>query len=351
MATKNSCCKCNKGGMFGCDGCHQSFCRTHIHEHQQELSTQMDDICQEYNTFQKDSFKEVDEHPLVSRIDQWEKESHDKIAQVARQARIELKELIEQSNKDLKISLEQINSQLQLSQHLEDYTESDLEMWTNQLKEFRNQLKAPLAINVIDDDDKDAIIRLIKVSLSLDSPQPIDTFDPINQRTTEGFDQMTRKSSLSENRFMARCLDQGISVIYGIQSYSSGVHSIRFRIERLAKSNIFFGITTGSQMDIEPTSRAPSTNGWWNLDSSVENGMRPRKSCITTTTTTTIDTGDEVTLVLACDLEQIYFHHHRTQSKLTMAINLEKCPFPWKILVVLLEKDDSVFLLDTETSS
>ena len=353
MATRNvskePCCKCDRGGMSKCDGCHQSFCRTHINEHLQELSTQMDDICQEYNTFQRNLSEEVQEHPLISRIDRWEKESHDKIAQVAKQARIELKELIEQNNKDLKVSVEEVNNQLQSSQQNEYYKEPDLEAWTNQLNEFRNQLKTPLAIDVIDDDGEDAIIRLIKVSRSLeDNPQSIDTFDQQNERTTEAFDQIGQKCSLSENGLLARCLDGNRSIVFGIQSYSNGMHFIRFRIEQLAEPKIFFGITTGDKLVTEPSPRSPSTNGWRNFDSSIENGTpQPQNS----TTTATIETGDEVTLVLACDQEQIYFQHHRTQTTVQMSINLEKCPFPWKMFVALMNKNDSVFLLNDETSS
>jgi len=61
--------------------------------------------------------------------------------------------------------------------------------------------------------------------------------------------------------------------------------------------------------------------------------------------TINIQTGDEVTLVLDCDQKQIQFHHHRTQNNATMAIDLQKCPFPWKILVALRNADDCVRLL------
>jgi len=67
------CCKCNKGGgVFTCDGCQQSFCRKHKDEHWQELSVQMDNIDQEHDIFQRDLNKEMDSHPLLVRINEWE---------------------------------------------------------------------------------------------------------------------------------------------------------------------------------------------------------------------------------------------------------------------------------------
>jgi hypothetical protein len=327
-----------------------------VNEHQQELSMQMNDISREYDIFEQDLNKKMHEHPLLSLIDQWEQESHNKIQQIAGQARIDLEELIDRSTKNLEASLKQITNELQSSQHSEDYTESDLESWTNQLKEFRNELERPMAMNVIVDDDKESVIRLIKVSKTLDSRainRSIDTSDQIdrnlskaNERIAEGFAQMTQKSLLSENGLLARCLDQGPSAIYGIQSYSSGIHSIRFRIEQISKPNMFFGITTQHQIHSEPSCSAPSTNGWWNLANCVKDGILTRNN-----PTITIQTGDEVTLVLGCDHEQIHFHHHRTQNNNTMAIDLQKCPFPWKILIALTTQGDCVRLLDSGDSS
>jgi len=83
---------------------------------------------------------------------------------VAKQARVDLRKLIDQSKKDLKISMNQLTNELQSSRDSKDYTELDLKRWVDRLKELRNELENPLTLNIIDDDDKLSIIRLIKVS-------------------------------------------------------------------------------------------------------------------------------------------------------------------------------------------
>jgi hypothetical protein len=133
---KKLCCKCDKGGgVFTCDGCQQSFCRKHTDEHRQDLSVQMDKIEQEHDVFQRDLNKEMDLHPLLSRIDEWERESISKIQQVAKQARVDLRKLIEQNKQDLKTSMNQLTSELQTSRDSEDYTELDFKRWIDQLND------------------------------------------------------------------------------------------------------------------------------------------------------------------------------------------------------------------------
>ncbi len=83
---------------------------------------------------------------------------------MAKQARVDLRKLIDQNKKDLKISMNQLTNELQSSRDSEDYTELDLKRWVDRLKELRNELENPLTLNIIDDDDKLSIIRLIKVS-------------------------------------------------------------------------------------------------------------------------------------------------------------------------------------------
>jgi hypothetical protein len=59
----------------------------------------------------------------------------------------------------------------------------------------------------------------------------------------------------------------------------------------------------------------------------------------------TIATGDKVTLILNCDSRKIQLHHHRTKKIVDMPIDLRLCEFPWKIVVILFAKNDSVEIL------
>jgi hypothetical protein len=352
---KKPCCKCNKGaGVFTCDGCQQSFCRKHTDEHRQELSIQMDSIGQEHDVFQRDLNKEMHPHPLLSRIDEWERESIKKIQQVAKQTRVDLKELIDQNRKVLKTSMNQLTDELQSSRDSEDYTEIDLKRWLNRLKELRNELEKPLALNIIDDEDKRSVIRSIKVSEQPGSRSPNRSVGKSDQiyrdrpqlfaESSERFAETDEKSVLSNDGLMVTCLadnDVNGSTARGILCYSSGTHNITFRIQRKKSKYVFFGIATYDQAKSQLTFAAPSVHGWWELDCHIKGGTLKGK-----VSTITIQTGDEVTLVLDCDHRAIHFKHHRTCQAVTMPIDLQKCPFPWQILVTLNDAGDCVRILD-----
>jgi hypothetical protein len=166
MATANTtlkkpCSKCDKGGgIFTCDGCHQSFCRKHSEEHRQELTIQMDSLGQEHDILQRDINREANPHPLLSRIDMWERESINKIQQVANQARADLNRLINQKKQELKTTVGRLTNEIQFSRESEDYTELDLKNWINQLNELREDLEQSMNTYLVDEDDQRSVIRL-----------------------------------------------------------------------------------------------------------------------------------------------------------------------------------------------
>jgi hypothetical protein len=131
------------------------------------------------------------------------------------------------------------------------------------------------------------------------------------------------------------------SGVCGTLRYTSGTHHIRFRIEQKQSKCMFFGITTYNQTNSLLTFAAPSANGWWELDCHAKNGRLQGEL-----STITIQTGDEVTLKLDCDHREIHLKHHRTQQMVRMSIDLQKCPFPWQILVTLKSVGDCVRILD-----
>jgi hypothetical protein len=88
-STKVLCVTCNKGkGIFKCEGCSQIFCPKHSIGHRNDLSKQLEEIEITYDIVQQT--EDPRQHPLLKKIDQWEKESIDKIRRVAEDARNEL---------------------------------------------------------------------------------------------------------------------------------------------------------------------------------------------------------------------------------------------------------------------
>jgi hypothetical protein len=335
-AQRKPCSKCEKGGgIFTCDGCQQSFCRKHSDEHRQELATQMDSIGQEYDVIQRDINKETDAHPLLRRINTWERETINKIQQVANQARVELNQLISETKQELGTTMAGLANELQTSRESEDYTELDLKRWINQLNELRQDLEQSMNMYSLDNDGQRSVIHLIKVKKSQQSrlsTPPIRTFGKnshYNQNNSisvnhERFGKRDQNITLSENGLVATNSGSNsgeVAFVFGIHSYSLGNHRIDFRIEKKTSEKFFFGIGISS---------TTAVNGWILDKYSISNGTRQEKL-----SSAGILEGDQVALTLDCDQTRIYLDHPRRAHVLCLQIDEKKCPLPWKIVVGL----------------
>jgi hypothetical protein len=348
MATiqKKPCSRCDKGGgIFTCDGCQQSFCRKHSDEHRQELGIQMDSIGQEHDTLQRDLDGDSDAHPLLARIDVWERESTKTIKQVAQQARNDLNQLIQQTKQEVKTTMNKLTNELQTSRQSEDYTEMDLKKWINQLNELRQELEQ--SINTCLLDDQKSSIRLIKVrnsqsqqSLSSASTIQISGHSSHNNRETvlvhqEKFDQKEKEITLTENGLVATYSGpeskRSAAFLFGFTHYSIGRHHIRFRIGKQGETNYFIGIVTSTQINFSSVLSSTSTsNGWWLNGNAIVNNR-----CGQELREIQILEDDEVTLTLDCDQKIIYHQYLRTKDMFQLPIDIQKCPLPWKIRIGL----------------
>ncbi|CAF2566185.1 unnamed protein product [Rotaria sp. Silwood2] len=351
LNVKQSCVKCDKGGGIAiCSGCQQQFCVKHFIEHRQELATQMDHIGQQHDLLRRDLLKEISEHPLLSRIDTWEQESITKIQVAAEVARVDLRELIDRTKDELKTSVDKITSEIQSSQELDDYTEIDLKKWLNKLKEFQMRLETPVNIDILFNNHSQSSIDLIKINpqlyLSSRIYSSLEHSSKVSENlnltyTQERFDKFHGPVILSEKGFAAKNIGDDYSRICGINQYSSGVHRIHFRIDERTNSCPFLGIISSLEGLSLRKITLPSANGWSDLDYAVVNG----KSLSTCISNKTIQSGDEVTLILDCDNREILLEHHRTNRLIRQSIDVQECPFPWKILVALSPRNGSIRVL------
>jgi hypothetical protein len=199
-----------------------------------------------------------------------------------------------------------------------------------QLKQLRHIYKTSLTDDIIDNNQSS--IQLIKI---IDKK----SIERSGSLPKEKFDKIAGKIILSEDRLTATCSDihWNGSTISGYTLYSSGVHSIRFRITKKGKTNIFFGITSSAKVLNPWNYKTPYAYGWWEIpltDSKLEDTEEP-----------TIQTDDEVTLTVNCTNNQIEFEHHRTNRYAYETIPTEQCPFPWRIAIVLYAPGDSISIL------
>jgi hypothetical protein len=162
--SRKPCTKCDQGfGITTCCGCQEWFCIKHFIEHRDELATQMKSVSQEHDLLQRDLSQENMTHPFLSRINDWEQKSIDKIKIAAEGARADLRKYLNHIKEQIKTSLYQVTNNIQSSRQADDYTEIQLNKWIQQLKELRMMLENPSTIEILDDNQTEQSIHLIQL--------------------------------------------------------------------------------------------------------------------------------------------------------------------------------------------
>ena len=102
---------------------------------------------------------------------------------------------------------------------------------------------------------------------------------------------------------------------------------------------LFFGIYSSlkKRVDAISSGNENSVYGWWDIDSVVLNGTKQEGG-----NGHIISTGDKVVVTLDCDQQQIQLYHIRENRQVELPIDVNKCPFPWKIIVKLTANGDCV---------
>ena len=327
MATgKKACTKCEKGtGIFTCDGCQLSFCRKHSDQHREELAIQMDNLGQEYDLFQRDIGNEMERDRVLLRIDQWERESIEKIQQTARQIRNDFNE----KTKEIKKTFDRLTKEFQTNRESDDYTEIELQNWFTQLKTLQQHL-------IEQDNTVQSTIHLIRIPpLSLP------------KQSIERFDIADKQIEIIDYGFLARHVTPQLSrpaVVLGVNEYIQNQHQIRFLIEKKINHCFFIGIV--SVRHLNPSSIFTDTsmiNGWWPNYAAIENGIFRIDQSISD-----VRQGDELSMSINCDEKILYFHHQRTNGGLQILVDIRQCPLPWKLIVGSTETGNSIRILTEE---
>ena len=150
MATstvKNRCVICGKEkASFKCEGCSQTFCNKHVNDHRQELSKQLDEIEITRDILRQtlnEQTVDPQKHPLIQQINQWEHDSIRKIQQTAEEAKqLIIKHATEHMTK-IEIKLTQLTDQLRENHEENDFVESDLNQWREELKRLEKEFVKP----------------------------------------------------------------------------------------------------------------------------------------------------------------------------------------------------------------
>lgn len=93
---------CKNIGILKCEGCSQIFCRKHVLEHRDVLSHHLDEVILEHDTLQQiiteETKNQKNSHPLIEKVNEWERNSIMKIQQTANEARKQIEKLISSKN-------------------------------------------------------------------------------------------------------------------------------------------------------------------------------------------------------------------------------------------------------------
>jgi len=355
VTSKKQCVICNKtGGILTCDGCKQSFCGKHVIEHRQELGAQLDNIMQEHDLLQQELGEPIsNKNSLLKKIDQWEKDSIEKIQAAADTARASLEKLIEQSKERISKTCREITEKLRSSREEDDFSEKDLDRWKKQLQELRLEITKPSGAKLIPDKNAPIYPMVITANdLSNDefasSNKPPPTKSSPKPDLQERFLQILGPVNLKEGGYLAKHTGATSDCAYirGRLLYSEGCHTLRFRIEKCkAPYRIFFGCMSSRTPLKEDAFCSPTSVGWFGSNQVYENGRRSISSKKHEYNSSKIQADDVLHLTLDCTMMQLRLFHERLQTTCILPVEHNLSPFPWQFLMVLCNSGDSVRIL------
>jgi len=350
---KKQCATCSKsGGIMICDGCQQPFCGKHSVEHRQELTNQLDGIMQEHDLLQQELGQSSIDNSLLKQINKWEKESITKIQVSAEAARADLRQILDRSKEQISKACHDIAVNLRSSREADDFSEDDLNRWMEQLKELKLEITSPPSTKLVE--DKHSPIHLITIKYStFKSTKPtkskqISILEPPPLSVPrEKFLRVFGRATLNEDGSGVWHTGDYREYVYilGEQLYSQSRHVIRFKIEYEDDVyNIFFGCISSQATNKEIKFSSSAATGWFGYNEAYQNGIVDESHY----DSDTIKTNDILSLTFDCEKYQIELCHERKNKTYTLQIDIEKAPFPWRLLVVLDHFNDCVRILPND---
>ena len=326
-STSNSrslCVTCNKKEAFStCHQCRNDFCEDHINAHQQTPIKQIDDYLNEHNQLQQlieQYLKQPDQHPLIEQINKWERQSIQKIQQAANEARTQILNVLSDHILCIQKSFEDLTMQLEQAKVDDKVLEIFLQESRETFDKLRNDILLPDTIKIRKDDDEIAFISKPMIIIV----EPDDLFERVTGNARiEDDGQLIVHGQWSDH-----------SSVRGKNEYSSGQHRLRFKIEELDPDKwAFFGIVS-KYSTFDPVSIiTPSAYGLAGQDGICLNGVYQNTN--TMGYKSDMEISDKLELFIDCDRQLIRLINERTHSSYELNIDLDKCPFPWQILLGL----------------
>jgi len=171
MATANLNTQCSicpeKTSTFLCNGCSENFCFNHLTEHRQSLNAQLIRIQEDYKLFNKiiiDRKNNPEQHPLIKQIDQWEKDSIEKIKQKAKEHREIIIHFTNRIINQIEMKFNYPNEQLISNQRRNEFNEIDLIKFKQKLEKLKEELNQPMNVSI--EQQSNSFINQISIKFS-----------------------------------------------------------------------------------------------------------------------------------------------------------------------------------------
>jgi uncharacterized phage infection (PIP) family protein YhgE len=162
--SKARCAICAKEkAIMKCEGCLKSFCYNHVTDHRQELNKQLEDVevtCDLIRQSLAEQTNSSQKHSLLQKINDWEEESIKKIRETAEEARQLLDKHTIGPINDMVVRLNKVTEQLQQSHRENDFYETDLRQWQENLTKLKEELPIKPSSITIRQDSKPLVTKI-----------------------------------------------------------------------------------------------------------------------------------------------------------------------------------------------
>jgi hypothetical protein len=172
MATptgRNLCVRCGKDkATLRCGGCLQEFCFNHLADHRQELNKQLDEVEVTRDLFRQtlnERTTDPHKHASIQQIDKWEHDSVQRIRKIAEEARQTILKHATEHNKQIEADLNKLTDQLRQSREENDFSETDLRHWNEELMRLSKEVTNPSNM-ILREDTTSSLINKISVHIT-----------------------------------------------------------------------------------------------------------------------------------------------------------------------------------------
>jgi hypothetical protein len=146
MATSKRCSSCKKElGPMHCTGCDAYFCAKDFRKHREGLFTKMDGVVEERNKLQDEINKTAQRNdqrsPLITKINEWQEATIEKVKHVAAQARQQVVQLLSSKQVQITTEFQTFSQELAHLKETENFVEHDLTRLKLMIEQFHQDLK------------------------------------------------------------------------------------------------------------------------------------------------------------------------------------------------------------------